>query len=78
MSTGTQRQHSRLAKKRVSRDKLYENTPRIYPDTRQIRRQEIFVWCKELTTEGKKAARTRKRNQKKSGDNSPRVTSPVV
>lgn len=69
MSTGTQRQHSRLAKKRVSLDKLYENTTRIYPDTRQIRRQEIFVWCSELTTEGKKAFRAKKRNQKKSGEN---------
>jgi hypothetical protein len=67
-TTGSQRAHSKLAKKRVLLDTLYADTPRIWPDSRQIRRADQRALATELASLRKKEARKIKRDKKKDQD----------
>lgn len=72
--TGTVRQAERLIEKRIKLNGLYEKTPRLYPNSRQIARRDIQLWCKELTQADKQEKRKLKRNKKKSGETATTVS----
>lgn len=63
--TGMERQSQRLTEKRIALVEVYKATPMIYPDTRQIRRQERRAADKERLLFMLKAARKLKRNKKR-------------